>query len=258
MTLRLLPARTAVNDAYYHIAMGAHISEAGLRFLRGLKRNNDRDWFNQRKSIYEQEMKEPLLAIIQEINEAMLRFAPDHVRSPAKTMMRIYRDIRFAQDKRPYKTHVSAWWARNGMEKTSGGGFYIQIAADQVQIAAGVFMPEKAQLLAIRQHIVLHHLRLRSELKSRRLQTLGLAPMAGKPLTRPPKGFSEPGEGSDLLRLREWGVGGTFPVAMALAPNFSREIARRFERATPLVHLLNEPLLLRQKPASFVPMPLHV
>ena len=237
--------------------MRAHFSESGLRFLRGLKRHNDRGWFNERKAVYENELRDPFLAIIHEVNEAMLRFAPEHVRSPGKTMMRIYRDIRFASDKRPYKTHVGAWWAREGMEKTSGGGFYVHVAGDQVQIAAGVFMPERAQLLAIRQHIVTHHQRLRSELNARRLSTIGLEPMPGNPLTRPPKGFDEPAEAMDLLRHREWGVAGTFPATMALEPSFPREIARRFERAAPLIAVLNEPLVTRPKRSSFVPLPLR-
>ena len=236
--------------------MNAHFSEAGLRFLRGLKRNNDRDWFNARKSIYEAELREPMLAIIHEVNEALGHFAPDHVRSPGKTMMRIYRDIRFAKDKRPYKTHVSAWWAQAGMEKTSGGGFYMQVAGDQVQIASGVFVPERAQLLAIRNHIVTHHERLRRELTACRLQSVGLAPISGNPLTRPPKGFHDANEAMDLVLCREWGVAGTFPASMALAPTFAREIVRRFKRTAPLVALLNEPLITRSKKTSFVPLPL--
>lgn len=237
-------------------AMRAHFSEAGLRFLRSLKRHNDRDWFNDRKAVYETELKDPLLAIIHEVNETMLRFAPDHVRSPAKTMMRIYRDIRFSADKRPYKTHVSAWWARQGLEKTSGGGFYVQISGDQVQIAAGVFMPERSQLLAIRQHIVTHHKRLRRELHAPRLGARGLHPMDGNPLTRPPKGFAEPPEAMDLLLRREWGVAGVFPVGIALDPSFPSEIASRFKQAASLIAALNEPLLLQAKPRSFVPLPL--
>ena len=237
--------------------MGAHLTETGLRFLRGLKRHNDRDWFNERKPLYERELKEPMLAIIEEVNEAMLRFAPEHVRSPAKTMMRLYRDIRFSKDKRPYKTHVSAWWARAGLEKTSGGGFYMDISGDQVQIAAGVYMPERAQLLAIRNHIVIHHARLRTELHARRLHTVGLAPVAGNPLTRPPKGFTEPAAAMDLLQRREWAVQGAFPVGMALEAGFAQEVSRRFERAASLVALLNEPLTLRPKSSSFAPLPLR-
>lgn len=237
--------------------MGAHFSEAGLRFLRSLKRNNDRDWFNQRKQIYERELKEPMLQVITEINEAMLRFAPAHVRSPAKTMMRIYRDIRFAKDKHPYKTHISAWWAHAGHEKTSGGGFYAHVAGDEVHLGAGVFMPERDQLLALRRHIVVHHERLRGELRARRLATLGFAPVAGSPISRPPKGFAEPAEAMDLLRCREWGVMASLPVALALQPDFVRQVIRRFERTAPLVALLNEPLQPAPKRAAFHPLPLY-
>lgn len=236
-------------------AMSAHFSEVGLRFLRGLKRNNDRDWFNERKAIYEDELKRPLLALIEEINKGMLAYAPDHVRPPQKIMMRIYRDIRFAKDKRPYKTHVSAWWAKSGHEKTSGGGFYVQVAGDEVQIAAGVFMPERAQLLALRSAIVSQHARLRMELHHRQLKATGLAAIAGNPLTRPPKGFTEPAEAMDLLLCREWGVAGSFPVKMALVPSFAKEITRRFAKAAPLVALLNEPLGARAKVSSFFPLP---
>ena len=236
--------------------MGEQFSESSLRFLRGLKRNNDRTWFNERKSIYENELKKPLLLVIAEINEALLRFAPTHVRAPEKTMMRIYRDIRFGTDKRPYKTHVSAWWVRQGLEKTSGGGFYLEIAADQVLIAGGVFMPDRTQLLAIRNHIVEHHLRLRAEMRGRRLAAVGLTAMEGNPLTRPPKGFPGPSEALDLLSHREWGISGTFPIAMALGPGFPREVVRRFERLAPLVNLLNEPLVGRAKSPSFLPFSL--
>ena len=156
--------------------------------------------------MYERELKQPLLALIEEINAGMVDYAPEHVRPPEKIMMRIYRDIRFAKDKRPYKTHVSAWWAKTGHEKTSGGGFYVQVAGDQVQIAAGVFLPERAQLLAIRSAIVTEHARLRKELNHRSLKTAGLTAIAGNPLTRPPKGFSGPPDALDLLLRRGFAV----------------------------------------------------
>src|ERR1700729_1415393 len=117
--------------------MGTHFSKDALKFLRGLKRNNDREWFNERKPIYEQRLKEPLLALIGEINYAMSDFAAEHLRPAPKVMMRIYRDIRFSKDKRPYKTHVSAWWAREGLEKTSGAGFYFHLSPEELLIAAG-------------------------------------------------------------------------------------------------------------------------
>ena len=110
--------------------MATHFSNEALKFLRGLKRNNDREWFGARKAVYEREVKAPMLALIGEMNEAMLGFAPENVRPPQKAMMRIYRDIRFSADKRPYKIQQGAWWARTGLEKTSGGGFYFHVSGD--------------------------------------------------------------------------------------------------------------------------------
>ena len=83
--------------------MAAHFSSEALKFLRGLKRNNDREWFAARKHIYEKELKEPMLALIAEVNHAMLDFAPENVQVPQKAIMRIYRDIRFSNDPTPYK-----------------------------------------------------------------------------------------------------------------------------------------------------------
>ena len=94
----------------YPNLMPTHFTPEALKFLRGLKRNNDRAWFEDRRSVYEQHLKAPMLALAAEINSAFMDFAPDYLRPPQKAMMRIYRDIRFSADKSPYKTHVAAWW----------------------------------------------------------------------------------------------------------------------------------------------------
>src|SRR5258705_9592711 len=137
--------------------MATYFSGEALKFLRGLKRNNDRVWFEARRGLFERELKEPMLKLIGEVNEAMAEFAPMHVRPPQKIVMRIYRDIRFSKDKRPYKNHVSAWWVRDGLQKTSGAGFYFSVTPEEVVIAAGVYMPEREQLLAIRRYLAGHN-----------------------------------------------------------------------------------------------------
>ena len=129
----------------------------GLKFLSGLARNNRREWFQARRDTYERELKTPMLEIIRRVNDALAEFSPEHLRSPEKCMMRIYRDTRFSSDKTPYKKHVAAWWACEGMEKTSGGGFYFHVSAKELVIAAGVFMPQREQLLAIRTWLLENH-----------------------------------------------------------------------------------------------------
>ena len=224
--------------------MDAHFTDASLRFMRGLKRHNDRMWFNERKAVYEAELKAPMLRVVAAMNEAMLRWAPEHVRAPEKVMMRSYRDIRFSSDKRPYKHQVSAWWARNGMEKTSGAGFYFHVGGTEVVIAAGIYMPEREQLLKLRRFLGEHHAEVRSALRGTKLHRLGMKPEPGHPLSRPPKGFADADPSAlDLIQQREWGVALRLPAAASTEATFARDLVRRFEAAAPLVHLLNTPLL---------------
>ena len=102
--------------------MGPHFSEQTFDFLDELEHRNERDCFEEHKPIYELELKERMLGIIESLNFAMGDFAGDYIRPPNKAMMRIYRDVRFSKDKTPYKTHLAAYWPRQGLEKTGGAG----------------------------------------------------------------------------------------------------------------------------------------
>jgi uncharacterized protein (TIGR02453 family) len=230
--------------------MPAHFSSEALKFLRGLKRNNDREWFAARKHIYERELKTPMLALVAEVNDAMIEFAPENVRAPQKAMMRIYRDIRFSKDKRPYKIHQAAWWARQGLEKTSGGGFYFDISSTEVTIAAGVFMPEREQLLAIRRHLVEHHEELRRLLAAKKLKA-AMQQIDGQRLTRPPKGFAVDDPAMDLLLCKQWGVIAKLPAEWATRPTLVKDIVARFKLAAPIVALLNAPLAPKSRKPLF-------
>ena len=231
--------------------MGAHFNAAAIKFLKGLEKNNDREWFGARKEIYERELKAPMLEVVGEINHAMLDFAPDFVREPAKCVMRIYRDIRFSKNKKPYKTHVSAWWARQGMEKTSGGGYYVEMSSTVVTIAAGVYMPEKEQLLAIRRMLVERHEEYRSILASRKMKSLGIAPFDGLKMARGPKGFDAAGPAGELILQQQWGVSTHLPVETALDAGFVKTVVARLKACAPLVDLLNEPLIPKARKPMF-------
>ena len=223
-----------------------YFSEAALGFLRRLERNNRRDWFDPRKEEFARELKQPMLALIDAVNEAMSEFAPQHVRPAQKCMMRIYRDTRFSPDKRPYKGHVAAWWSRSGLEKTSGGGYYLHISHKEVVIAAGVYMPEREQLLAIRTFLLEHHREVRQLLEEKRLRRL-MDSFSGMPLSRAPKGFPKEHAAMDLLLCRQWGLSSRLTPQAALKPGFAREAIRRFQLAAPLVDALNTPLVSRLK-----------
>lgn len=226
---------------------GPYFSEEALRFLRGLKRNNRREWFEPRREVFEREIKQPMLALIERITEGMADYAPGFMRPASKCLFRIYRDTRFSADKSPYKTHLGAWWARNGLVKTSGGGYYIHIGSGEFVIAAGAYMPEKDQMLAIRRHLLEHHAEWKRIIENRALLRAFSVhdPMA---LARAPKGFPAEHPAIEWIKWRQWGVTAHLPAETALGANLAKEIEKRFRLAAPLVEFLNAPLARAERP----------
>lgn len=233
--------------------MAAHFTPETIRFLRGLAKHNDRAWFEERRPIYERSVKTPMLAVIDEINAQLAGFAPEHVRPPHKVAMRIFRDTRFSPDKRPYKTHISAWWAREGLQKTAAAGFFLDIHPEHSYAAAGIYAPERDDLLLIRRWMADHHQRYR-DLAGSLQQPAGtqaaMQPLDPNALTRNPKGFPPDHPAGDLLRARNWGMVAPFATEQAFEPAFPGRIVNEFRRLAPLVELLNEPFLQRTERSS--------
>src|SRR5437867_12901245 len=125
----------------------------GLRFIRSLKRNNNREWFQEHKGIYEESLKRPMADLIALMAAEFQKFAPEMVASPKASAYRIYRDTRFTNDKSPYKTHIAAVFPRNGLGKHEGAGFYLHIDPSELLIGGGLYMPLPEHLSSVRQKI---------------------------------------------------------------------------------------------------------
>src|SRR5687767_1685790 len=137
-----------------------------LKFLRGLKRNNRRDWFIARRETYETHVRQPMLAVIERLADDLRDFAPDIVASSKTSMYRIYRDVRFSENKAPYKTHVAANFPTRGLPKHEGAGLYFHVSPDEVWVGGGMYSPPTAQLYAVREHIAANSRRLRTLIES--------------------------------------------------------------------------------------------
>ena len=224
-----------------------YLSRTALAFLRNLAKHNDREWFQPRKGDFEVLLKEPMLAIVRKITDAMTDFAPNHVRPAEKSLFRIYRDTRFSNDKRPYKTHVAAWWSHQGLQKTSGAGYYFHISPKEVIVAAGAYMPEKEQLAAIRHWLLENHEEFRRIIKKPALRRI-FSEFEGDALTRPPKGFPPDHPGMDLIRYKQWGMSVALPAKTALQPNFPQIVIRHFKLLAPMVDALNTPIAAAAAP----------
>jgi uncharacterized protein (TIGR02453 family) len=124
-----------------------------LKFLKDLARHNDRDWFEKNKEHYlkaKQDFEDVVSAVLKEL----VKF-DDGLRglNPKKLPFRIYRDVRFSKDKRPYKTNMGAGFSPNG-KLVQEPGYYLHLQpGNKSFIAGGIYMPDPANLLKIRQEI---------------------------------------------------------------------------------------------------------
>lgn len=181
-----------------------------LPFLQAIRENNDREWFALNKATYLEECDAPLRELVRAIGDGLeargIPLAPP-ARSP---VFRIYRDVRFARDKRPYKTNVGAALYPGG-DKARPGLFYIHVEPGRSFLAAGFHQPEAPVLKAFRAAIAADPAgveRLIATLKDRGVE-LG----DGDPLTRLPKGFEDQADSPVAAILRKRSLIASRPLA---------------------------------------------
>jgi uncharacterized protein (TIGR02453 family) len=220
--------------------------EQGLRFLKGLKRNNKRPWFQARKSVYEETVKQPMEAFILALARDFERFAPEIVANPKVSAYRIYRDTRFSANKTPYKTHVAAVFPRRGLRKHQGAGFYVHIAPEEIFVGGGLYMPTGQDLFAVREHIAADHKDLRRILRNRSFRTL-FEELQGETLVRVPRGFPKDHPAEDLLRHKQFLASRQLDADIATTPRLHTEVVRTFKALHPLIRFLNAPLAERAR-----------
>jgi uncharacterized protein (TIGR02453 family) len=226
------------------MALVPRFTPATLKFLRALKRNNRRDWFNAHRDEYEAHVRQPMTAIVERLAVDLRSFAPELVASPKTSLYRIYRDTRFSENKAPYKTHVAAVFPTRGLAKHEAAGLYFHLSPDDVWIGGGMYAPPMPELQAVREHIAANSRRLRTIVESPGFRRQ-VGALEGERLQRVPRGFSKDHEAAELLKFRQFLAGREFPAAAATRPGFYRTLLSVFRQVAPLVRFLNEPLLGR-------------
>lgn len=213
----------------------------GMQFLRELKENNNRDWFNARKSTFETTVREPMLELIGAVNKEMAKFAPDYVGDASKNIYRIYRDTRFSKDKTPYKTHVAALFWRNGFGKDDGAGFFFLISPAEIEVGGGIYTAMPDTLLAVRQHVADNHQEFKKLYSNAKVKKL-FGEMQGEFVSRAPKGFPPDHAAIDLIRRKQFLLMKSIDPVAAVTPKLFGEIVSRFEAMAPFIQFLNVPL----------------
>ena len=128
-----------------------------FEFLEQLADNNNRPWFQANKDRYEREVREPCVQFIREFRPHLARISGCFIASDQRvggSLMRVYRDTRFARDGEPYKTNVGIQFRHEAGRDVHAPGFYVHIAPGECFLAVGVWRPDPQALRQIRTLIV--------------------------------------------------------------------------------------------------------
>jgi uncharacterized protein (TIGR02453 family) len=203
-------------------------------FLRELKANNQRDWFNANKRRYEADVKEPALAFVEDVGYRMPAVS-SHLVADARSMFRIYRDTRFAKDKTPYKTHVGLYFrhARSGDAETPG--LYLHLEPGHVFMGAGIWHPGSASLKRIRDALVARPDEWREAVAA---VGPGWQLAEGEALKRPPAGFQADHPLIEDVKRKSFAVISPLSQRQVTARGFLDEWQGRAEGARPFMALV--------------------
>jgi uncharacterized protein (TIGR02453 family) len=216
------------------------IESSTLTFLSKLAENNNREWFNLNKSDYEKS-RENVLDVTSEIITGLSKFdntIPAGLNAK-DCVMRIYRDIRFSNDKTPFKTNFGIAISANG-KNFKGPGYYLHIQPEKCFIAGGSWHPEIEELKCIRQEIDYNASELRDILSNYSFKKVFGDLDRDDALKTTPKGYSADNENIEYLKLKSFTATCNLSDKNLIQADAAKKVISNFEKIYPLMVFLRK------------------
>ncbi len=211
-----------------------------LDFLKELKENNNRDWFNENRKKYET-AKIEFESLINNLIPKVYKFDPEIGSLTAKQcVFRIFRDVRFSKDKSPYKVNMGGFMSKGG-RKGFHSGYYVHIEPGKSFLGGGVYMPPTDVLKKIRQEIMYNVDEYKKIINNAAFKKI-FTQMEGDKLKRPPKDFPSDFPDIELLKYKSYVVLNEIKDKDILSKNFENYIIDVFKTMYPLNPFLNRAL----------------
>lgn len=214
-----------------------------LQFLKNLKKNNNKGWFESNRKSYEA-AKADFMQLTETIIIATAKFdAPIGTLQPKQCTFRINRDVRFSKDKSPYKSNMGASFSPGG-KKGNDPGYYFHCEPGQSFAGGGLYMPMPPDLVKIRQELDYNFndwKKITANKTFKKYFTKGVDGI--DVLSRPPKGYTEDNPAIEYLKMKSIIVSRTFTDTELLNKNLVNEIAKTFEAMKPLIDFLNHAMV---------------
>lgn len=209
------------------------ISASTLDFLIKLKKNNNKEWFDKNRPQYEL-IKIEFKNFINELIASIAKFDPSVKHLEAKDcIFRINRDVRFSNNKAPYKTNIAAFISPEG-KKSISAGYYIHIQPGNCFLASGMWMPPAPQLSAVRQEIDYNADEFRKIILSKEFKKHFKELSQEDKVKTTPKGYEKTHPEIEFIKLKSFIAMKAIDDKEVLSKNFIKSICSSFEVAHPL------------------------
>ena len=212
-----------------------------LKFLKDLKKNNNKIWFDEHREQYNA-AKADFLLLAEQLIKGITGFDKPIGNLEAKNCtFRINRDVRFSKNKDPYKSNIAAYFNKDG-KKGIGSGYYLHIEPGKTFAAGGIWMPEPAILAGIRQEIDYSFAEWKKIITDKSFVKIFTEGIKGEALTRPPKGYDENNPAIEYLKMKSFIISHPFSDAQVQSKTFAKDVTKVFYSMKPLIDFLNTAL----------------
>ena len=205
-----------------------------ISFLKELKLNNNREWFNENKDRFNT-IRSQIKIFAQEVNDSLN--VSDNIEKIK--IFRIYRDLRFSKDKNPKKKNIGMAFHRAKPELR--GGYYLEISADESFIAVGFWNPNKEDLLRIRKEIEIDGQEFKRIINQKKITDIW-GDLRGDEVKTTPKGFTNDHEYIDLIKKKQFIFIKKLKEKDILDEKFQKELVSYFESIRPFFDYMSEVL----------------
>ncbi len=217
------------------------ITPTTLSFLKTLKKNNNKEWFDAHRKNYDI-VKENFETFVQALLDKMILFDEDLQELRAKEcIFRINRDIRFSKNKTPYKVNRSAYFSRGG-KKSIYAGYYVHIQPGGNSFAGGgLWMPESNELKKLRQEIdyCLPEFKKIISSPAFKKQYGALEREESQVLVNVPKGYDKENPAAEFLKMKSFVATRSFTDEEVISPKFAEKVSASFKVLMPLIKFMN-------------------
>jgi uncharacterized protein (TIGR02453 family) len=209
-------------------------------FFRELKTHNDRAWFEANKPRFRDSVQAPMSQFIAAMAPHLRRVSKHFIADPRPnggSMFRIYRDVRFSKDKRPYKEHAACHFRHTLAKDVHAPGFYVHFAPDEVFFGGGLWMPEAVPLGKVRTALADKPAAWRKAMRDKDFTTR-FGGIRGEGLTRPPRGFDPNHPLIEDIKRKSFFAMQEAKPELAQSPKLVVEVGAAFAGAAPLMRFL--------------------